>query len=148
DYEKQILDKFGGLLTRDDHWRRAVHLLMHDRARGTERIMDKLSAAQASLARARIAVSREADNAQALIDKVNPAYRDHPLFHFTRGQDARHRGALAEAVAFLDQADGADIPDAAEHWYERRLIARRALAAGDAETAYAAAAGYKTGPEG
>jgi len=147
DQESAILSEFVGLLDRDDHWNRAVHLLMHDRASGTERLMDKLSPAQQSLARARIAVSRKLDTAQGLIDKVDPGYRTSPLFQFTRAQEARREGKLATAVKFLDMVTG-DVPDSAEFWYERRLIARQALADGDAKTAYAAAAGYKEGPEG
>lgn len=147
DYEKRILAEYPGVLTREDHWRRAVHLLMHDRARGTERILDRLSGAQKSLARARIAVSRGSSGARALFDRVDPSLRDHPLFHFSRGQEARKRGDLSAAVTFLDQAKG-NFPDAAEFWYERRLIARRALAKGNSKTAYLAAAGYDEGPEG
>src|SRR5690606_10806257 len=127
---------------------RAVHLLMHDRATGTERLMDRLTPAQRSLALARIAVSRRNANAAELIANVDPSLRDHPLFHFNNGQLARERGALAEAVAHLNRAVAADVPGAAECWYERRLIARRALAQGDFRTAYAAAAGYVAGPEG
>ncbi len=147
DQEAAVVRDFSSLLSREDHWRRAVHLLMHDRASGTERIMDQLSPAQQSLALARIAVARKAGNAQALIDKVDPAYRNDPLFHFTRAQDARRKGQLATAVKFLDLVKG-DAPDSAEFWYERRLIVRQALAAGDPKTAYAAAAGYTVGPEG
>lgn len=145
--ENAVVKTLGNLLDNDDHWKRAVHLLMHDRASGTERIMKHLSAARQTLARARIAVSRKSKNAQQLIDKVDPSLRDHPLFHFTRGQHARDNGALKSAVAFLNKAHG-DLPDSAEFWYERRLIVRRALAAGQPELAYSAAAGYKTGPEG
>lgn len=147
DYEAKIRAEFGRHLTRDDHWARAVHLLMHDRASGAERIMDRLSPAQKSLARARIAVARKTKNARSLIDKVDPTLRGHPLFHFNRGQYARDKGRYAEAVKHLDKVNG-NPPDAAEFWYERRLISRRALARGDFDTAYAAAAGYKDGPEG
>lgn len=147
DYESRILGQFSALLNQDDHWARSVHLLMHDRASGAERLLGMLSPAQKSLALARIAVSRKATNAKSLIDKVDPAFRDHPLFHFTRGQYARDNGALKSAVGFLD-AVKTNVPDAAEFWYERRTISRQALAAGDFETAYAAAAGYGDGPEG
>lgn len=146
-YEAQILREFGSLLSNEHHWQRASHLLMHDRATGAERIMDKLTPAQKSLALARIAVARKASNASQLLDRVDPQYRNHHLFHFARGQDARRKNNLAAAVKFLDQADG-NFPDSAEFWYERRLIVRRALAADQYQTAYAAAAGYTEGPEG
>lgn len=145
--ENVILGMFGGRLTREDHWQRAVMLLMHDRATGTERIMNYLSPAQQSLAVARIAVSRKASNAAALIDRVDPAYRDHPLLWFARGQWARDNGMLTQAVDRLNSASGA-LPESELWWYERRDIARKLLAVGDARTAYKAAAGYTDGPEG
>lgn len=147
DYEQRILRDFGSLLTNEHHWQRVSHLLMHDRARAAERIANKLTAAQNSLAQARIAVARKAANANQLLDRVDPQYRNHHLFHFARGQHARRAGNLVAAVKFLDQADG-NFPDSAEFWYERRLIVRRAIAADQYQTAYAAAAGYTEGPEG
>lgn len=147
DYENRILREFSSSLSNEHHWQRVAHLLMHDRARAAERILDKLTSAQKSLALARIAVARKASNANQLLDRVDPQYRSHYLFHFARGQHARRAGNLAAAVKFLDQADG-NFPDSAEFWYERRLIVRRALRADQYQTAYAAAAGYTEGPEG
>lgn len=147
DSEAEVLKSLGALLDNKDYWDRAVHLLMHDRASGTERILDRLTPAQQSLAKARIAVSRKSANAAALIDQVDPTYRDTGLFWFARAQYARDNGDLKGAVWALDQVKGTP-PDAAEFWYERRLIARQALASGDAQLAYRAAAGYRQGPEG
>jgi len=145
--EAQIHHEFSALLSQEDHWRRAQHLLMHDRARGTERIMMKLSPAQKSLAVARIAVSRKSSNAQTLLNAVDPSMRDHYVFHFANGQLARRQGNNKQAILHLNKATG-NFPDSAEFWYERRLIARRALARGATKTAYLAAAGYTDGPEG
>lgn len=145
--ETQVLSQLGSLLTNADHWTRAQHLLMHDRAQGTERLLNLLTPGQRSLALARIAVVRNASDAGALIDKVDPHYRETPLFWFTRAQFARRAGALSTALDFLDKIGGTP-PDSAEFWYERRLIARQALAAGNPKLAYRAAAGYTHGPEG
>lgn len=145
--EQKVLAALGPLLTQADFWDRAAHLLMHDRASATERIFDRLTPAQQTLAAARIAVSRKRGNAQELIDKVDPSLRNHPLYWFTRGQLANDKGDLGAAVDMLDNVK-TNVPDAAEFWYERRTIARRALAVGNAELAYRAAAGYGDGPEG
>lgn len=145
--EASMLAALSTLLTNADHWDRAVHLLMHDRASGAERLTSYLTPAQKSLVAARIAVARKSKNAQLLIDKVDPSLRTHPLFHFTRAQFARDNGDLSTAVAFLADAKG-NFPDAAEFWYERRLIIRRALANGQYDIAYKAAAEYTEGPEG
>ena len=145
--EALIHSEFSALLNRDDHWRRAQHLLMHDRSRGVERILSKLSAAQKSLAVARIAVSGKKSNAQTLLDRVDPSMRDQYVFHFANGKLARIKGNLSQAIFHLNKANG-NFPDSAEFWYERRLIVRRALANSDFNTAYLAAAGYTDGPEG
>ena len=146
--EKKVEARLGKLLTQKDYWDRAVHLLMHDRATGTERIWDHLTPAQQSLARARIAVSRKSAGISGLIDKVDPSLRGHSLFYFTLAQWRRDTGNLEGAVSALDQVTSGDVPDSAEFWYERRLIVRRALAENNPDLAYRAAAHYIAGPEG
>ena len=145
--EARVLQRLGPLLDRDAHWARAVHLMMHDRASGVERLLPHLSAGQASLARARIAVSRNAKNAKQLLDAVDPAYRSHPVYIFSRAQRACQFELWDEAVAWLDKASG-KLPDAAEWWYERRTLTRQLLALRKPQLAYRAAAGYRDGPEG
>ncbi len=145
--EDLVRRDFGRFFTRDDYWKRSVHLLMNDRARGTERIMSFLSPAQKSLALARIAVARGQSDAARLLDRVDPAYRDHPLFHFSRGQLARKSGALTSAVDLLNRVSG-PLPNSAQWWYERRLLARKLMAQGQYRAAYRAAAAYNSGPDG
>src|SRR5690606_26593537 len=82
--ERKLLDRLGTLLTAEDHWARAVFLLMHDRATATERILDRLSEGQKQLALARIAVARKAGNAKALLDAIPAEWQDHPLFIYSR----------------------------------------------------------------
>jgi soluble lytic murein transglycosylase len=145
--EERILKRFGELLDREAHWDRAVHLMMHDRATGVERIMHFLSPGQKSLAVARNAVSRNAKNAKALLDKVDPAFTDHPVFLYSRAQRARQFELWDDAVAWLNKASG-EVPDAAEWWYERRRLTRQLLALEQYELAYEASAGYQHGSEG
>ncbi|HEY8577425.1 MAG TPA: lytic transglycosylase domain-containing protein [Devosia sp.] len=144
--ESTVLAGFGELLDRDDHWVRAMHLMMHDRARGSERLLPFLSAAQKTLVVARSAVSRDAPNAKALLDKVDPSLRDNPVYLFSRAQRARQFELWQDAVDWLDKAPDA-VPDAAEWWYERRILVRKLLDLGQPDLAYRAAAGYRNGPE-
>ncbi len=145
--ESLVQQSFGTGFTRDDHWARTIHLLMHDRARGAERIMGYLSAGQKSLALARIAVARKASNAASLLDRVDPAYRTHPLFHYSRGQYARRAGRLVEAVALFNKVSG-PLPDSAEWWFERRFLTRKLIKANEYQAAYQASAAYNEGPDG
>jgi soluble lytic murein transglycosylase len=106
-----------------------------------------LSPAEKSLAVAGIAVARNAQNAHALLGKVDPSLRSSPLFYFMAAQEARGAGDFNRALADLEAPKGA-LPDAAEWWYERRTLIRQLLMRGDAKLAYQAAAGYTSGPEG
>ncbi|HEY9011154.1 MAG TPA: lytic transglycosylase domain-containing protein [Devosia sp.] len=145
--EDRILAKLGDLLDRQAHWDRAVHLMMHDRASGVERLMKFMTPAQKSLAVARNATSRNAKDAKKLLDNVDPAFKTHPVYYFSRAQRARQFELWDDAIAWLVKAKG-DAPDAAEFWYERRTLVRQLLAANDAKRAYIAAARYTDGPEG
>ncbi len=145
--ERLVLARLGGLIDRESHWKRAVHLMMHDRARGSERLLPFLTEAQKSLVVARAAVSRNAANAKALLDAVDPSLRGHPVFIFSRAQRARQFELWESAVDWLDEAPEV-LPDAAEWWYERRTLVRQLLDAGHPDLAYRAAAGYTHGPEG
>ena len=145
--ERRVLDKLGSLLTADDHWARAVHLMMHDRASATERLFGFLTEGQKLLARARNATSREAKNGKALLDALPEEWQSDPIYIYTRVQRARPSGLYASAVDWLDKAPS-DVPDSAEWWYERRAIIRKLLEAGEEKLAYRAAAGYTEGPDG
>ena len=145
--EARMLANFGDLLTADDHWARAMHLMMHDRATGTERLFKFMTPAQKSLAVARNAVSRNAKNAKALLDAVDPAMKSNPIYYFSRAQRARQFELWDDAIAYLNKGKATD-PDSAEWWYERQTLTRQLLSIGDPKRAYQAAAGYTDGPEG
>ena len=145
--EAQVLDSLGTLLTARDHWARAEHLMMNDRASAVERLFKFMTPGQKSLAVARNAVSRNDAKAKDLLDKVDPAYQKNPIYYFSRAQRARQFQLWDDAIAFLNKGKATD-PDAEDWWYERRTLIRQLLSAGDAKRAYTAAADYTNGPEG
>lgn len=145
--EAKVLDRLGSLLDRDAHWARAMHLMMHDRATGVERLMRYMTPAQKSLAVARNAVSRNAKDAKKLLDAVDPSMRTNSVYQFSRAQRARQFELWDDAITWLDKAKGEPV-DAAEFWYERRTLARQLLALGEVKRAYRAADGYREGPDG
>src|SRR5690606_27500536 len=113
--------RLGALLTPDDHWDRAVHLMMHDRATGAERLLPFLSEAQVTLVKARNAVSREAKDAAKLLEAVDASLTSHPVFLFSQVQQAHRAKKWDEALDWLGKAKGT-LPDAAEWWTERRAL--------------------------
>jgi soluble lytic murein transglycosylase len=124
-----------------------MHLMMHDRATGAERLYKFMTPAQKSLAVARNAVSRNAKNAKALLDEVDPSMQNNPLYYFSRAQRARQFELWDDSIAYLNKGKATD-PDSAEWWYERQTLTRQLLSLGDPKRAYLAAAGYTDGPEG
>ena len=145
--EAAVLAGLGTLLDREAHWARAMHLMMHDRARGSERLIPFLTAAQKTLVVARAAVSRNDANAKALLDSVDASMQSNPVFIFSRAQRARQFELWQSAVDWLAKAPDV-LPDAEEWWYERRMLVRKLLAVGQPALAYRAAADYDKGPEG
>ncbi len=145
--EAKVLAQLGNLLDGDAHWARAVHLMMHDRATGVERLLKFLTPAQQSLAIARNAVSRNAKDAKKLLDAVDPTMHAEPVYLFSRAQRARQFELWDDAITWLDKAKG-DVPDSEEFWYERRALTRQLLALGEVKRAYRASDGYREGPEG
>jgi soluble lytic murein transglycosylase len=145
--EKDLYQRYRGQLTNAEHWARANRLLMHDRARAVERIFGEFSPAQQSLLKAVIAVARKDNKSQTLLDRVDPQYRNHNLFHWANAEWAQLRGSDAGAVAHLNRAAG-ELPESHLWWYKRRYLARELLESGDKKNAYLAAAGYTNGPEG
>ncbi len=145
--EARVLAALGTLLTPKDHWARAEHLMMNDRASGVERLLKFLTPAQQSLAVARNAVSRNDKDAKKLLDAVDKSEQTNPIFYFSRAQRARQFELWDDAIAYLDKGQAND-PDAENWWYERRTLIRQLLSIGDAKRAYRAAADYTSGPEG
>ncbi len=146
--ETRVLDTLGALLTPEDHWNRAMHLMMHDRATATERLFQFMTPAQKSLAVARNAVSRNGKDAKKLLDAVDTTMQGNPIYNFSRAQRAVQFELWDDAIAFLDKGKGASDPDAAEWWYVRQSLTRLMLNKGDPKRAYLASAGYADGPDG
>jgi soluble lytic murein transglycosylase len=144
--EKRVLDTFGSLLNRDAHWERAMHLMMHDRAKGSERLLPFLTKAQASLVKARAAVSRNAKDAKTQLDNVDPSMRSNPVFIYSRVQRAQQFELWESAAEWLSKAPE-EVPDAAEWWYERRTLIRKLMDLGQHRLAFEVADGYRNGPE-
>ena len=137
--ESAILDRFGALLRPADHKARMDILLYEDNERAAAmRAAHRLGSAQVALAKARIAVSRRASNAKALLDQVPRGLHDDAGYIFSKIQWLRRQDKIAEAGRLMLRAprDPARLHDLDEWWIERRVMARELLDIGDNRMAY------------
>ncbi len=136
--EDQVLQTFGGLVTRaDDKARMAFRLYAND-SDGGMRAAQRLGGLEPTIAKARIAVNEKAANAKALLDALPSSAQADPLVLFSQIQWYRRGDSIPEASELMLRAprDPEQIQDTDEWWIERRLIARKLLDLGDAKTAY------------
>ncbi|MCO5131304.1 MAG: lytic transglycosylase domain-containing protein [Xanthobacteraceae bacterium] len=137
--EAAVLDQFGALLRPADHKARMDALLYgNDGFEAALRAAHRLGGDQVALARARIAVSKRAANAKALLDAVPGGLHDDAGYIFSKIQWLRRQERVAEAGRLMLSAprDPARLHDLDEWWIERRVLARELLDIGDNRTAY------------
>lgn len=137
-------------LARHGRWLEAHHrarmdaLLWEGETEAAERLLPLVPEDWQALARARIALRRDAQGVDALIEAVPPALRDHPGLAYERFEWRTRRGRDESAIALLlEQSRRPAGLGQAERWAPRRAVyARLKMRAGAAETAYELAAGH------
>jgi soluble lytic murein transglycosylase len=138
DLEMQAIEQFRDIFTRaDDRARMEARLYANDND-GALRAAQRLGGTEFAIARARIAVNTKSANAGALLDAVPTDARDDAGYVFSRIQWLRRSDRIAEAGQTMLAAprDPARIDDVDEWWVERRLLARKLLDIGDAQSAF------------
>lgn len=143
--ERRILDRYGALLTRDDHSRRLRRLLWDGQAAAARRMLPLADKHARAIAEARLALQAGGKSAQRALSNLSAAVASDPgvIFDRLRLERARGRRAAAERL-LLSVASEAERP--ALWWTERHRAAREALEAGDVRLAYRLAAGHKLPP--
>jgi peptidoglycan lytic transglycosylase len=143
--EKQVLERWSASLSRADHKARMEKRLFAADKDDAMRAARRLGGADLAIAQARIAISRkvgapklEPKSARKLLDAVPADARQDPGYLFAHAHVLRHEGKIAEAAQVLLSApcDLAEIHDGEEWWVERRIMARKLLDMGDAQSAY------------
>jgi soluble lytic murein transglycosylase len=139
--ETKIIEEFGALLENGDHKFRADRAFYKEDTGRLMRAAQLAGPDEVALAKAQAAVIDEAGNAEALLAALPVKLKSDPSFIFARIQLLRRADKpdkLAEAAKLMLSAtrDPALLVDGDAWWVERRLIARKLLDAGDAETAY------------
>ncbi len=145
DVEKQVLQRWPALLSRADHKARMEKRLFAADKDAAMRAARRLGGADVAIAQARIALHRkvgapklEPKSARKLLDAVPADARQDPGYLFAHAHVLRHEDKIAEAAQVLLSApcDLAQIHDGEEWWVERRIMARKLLDMGDAQSAY------------
>lgn len=138
DMENTAIDMFGPLITPGDHKARMDMLLYGSDADSALRSAKRLGSAQMALARARLAVTKKASNAKALLDAVPSELHNDPGYMFSRIQQLRREERFGEAARLMMAApkDINRLYNADEWWIERRLLARKLLDVGEHRSAY------------
>ena len=140
--EAQALDLFAELITRtDDKVRMDRALYAKDDLDAGLRAARRIGGDQPAIAKARISVLQNAQNAKAQLDAVPAAARRDAGYIFANVQWLRRHDKITEAGALIQTAprDVGQLANLDEWWIERRLVARKLLDIGDAKTAYAVA---------
>lgn len=138
DVESAAIERFGALLTPGDHKVRMDSLLYDEEPTAALRSAQRLGGNAILIAKARAAVINQAGNAGKLLDAVPADARSDPGYLFSRIQWLRRADKITEAAKLMLGAprDQARAVNGDEWWVERRLIARKLLDMGDAQTAY------------
>jgi soluble lytic murein transglycosylase len=142
DIQRNILGRFGDVLTPDDHLRRADILLYGAQGPAARDMVALLPQEHQAPAQARIALRGGADSAGEILLGLTPSAAQSPGVAFEHAAFLRRKGQEAQALTKLANfPTEISTPDQAERiWDERHRLTLYALRNGDARAAYAAAA--------
>jgi soluble lytic murein transglycosylase len=138
DLEGQLLEEFPHVLTRADHLARMHRRLYAKDFAAALRSAHRLGDSAIAIVKAYAAVTAKSDKAGTLLDSVPEDARHDAAFALARIQWLMHKDRIADAgrVALAAPHDPAQIEDADAWWRTRRMLVRKLLDSGDAQTAY------------
>jgi soluble lytic murein transglycosylase len=145
--EKDMLQRFGHVLTTDDHVARADRLVWDRQFAEARRILKLLPPERRLLAEARMRLARDTDDAADFVQRVPGELRRDPGLLFERARYNRRNGHDDLALS-IHLGARAPLGRPELWWRERDVIARRLLREGRATEALAlVAATHGLGPE-
>ena len=138
DLERQVLARFGGKLTQEDHRARVEFLLWTNQRTAASNLKPLLTPDWRKLVDARIALAGRSKNVDALVNAVPKELQDNPGLLYDRARWRRARGNQDGAIGLLTGIDGKDIPEAGRSklWKERSIAMREDLKDGNWTRAY------------
>jgi len=151
DVERQVLARYGGKLTQQDHRDRVEFLLWTNQRSAAVKLKQLLTPDYRKLVDARVALASRSRNVDALINAVPQELQDNPGLLYDRARWRRAHGNQDGATPLLTGIDGKDIPAAGRTklWNERSLAVRDDLKNGNWARAYQLASphGMSTGTD-
>ena len=145
-WEARFTARWAPAITRADQWSRFDRLAWSDTA-AAQRQLARLDPADRPRAEARLALRRDDPDAAGLVAALPEADRQDPGLMLEQARWLRRAGLDDDALALWKSAGTqaerhASADRLAAFWDERNILARRRLRQGDAEGAYALAAGH------
>ena len=137
--ERDLLRRFGGDLTREDHFARVDFLLWTGQRSAANRLRSKLSSGQRALLDARIALAARGSGVDRKVAAVPASLKQNAGLLYQRARWRRRRARnQAGATSLLVDIDGADVPLSGRDnlWDERNIAVRAAFKQGQYRTAY------------
>ncbi len=143
--EVGLADRFGDLLTQEDHRIRYINMMSRDRIRAAARIAE--AADMGGLHNAWAAVIRRTGQADQLVAAIPEPVRQTEAGLYVRTKHLRQSRAFEDAAALIVQFDegGGAMTNADAWWNERRIVSRSLRERGDVATAYAIVAAHRGG---
>ena len=133
--ERNFLARHSASLRLEDHVQRIDRLLWDGQSEAAHRMLGLVPSEYRPVAEARLALAAQSANAEALVGRVPVRLRSDPGLIFEQLRWRRKKDMTDAAVQIL-LAQPNDLVRPAAWWAERQAIARRVLAAGNAELAY------------
>ena len=136
--ERQVLARFGGKLTQEDHRARVEFLLWTNQRSAAKNLRSLLTSDYRKLVDARIALASRSRNVDALVRAVPDHLQDNPGLLYDRARWRRRHGNQDGATPLLTGIDGKEIPEAGRSklWKERSIAMRTDLKDGKWSRAY------------
>jgi soluble lytic murein transglycosylase len=140
--QRQMYNRFGDVLTQDDHARREDMLLYGQQGPASRDLIPLLSADQQELARVRIAFRNGQSGAELTIEHLPPELQDDPGLNFERARHLVRQKEAVLALSLLKRLPSKPPGDeaAAAVWQVRKALVGVALTDHDYQAAYEAAA--------
>lgn len=141
DEQRAFLQRFGSSLSGADTFARLDRLLWDKQTEQVERLYSSLSGGVRALAEARMALSKNSNNAPTLVGRVPQSLQDDPGLLYERTRWRRKKDDMSGAYEVIRHA-GNRLGKPDKWWDERNLIVRDLISNNSYSAAYQVAANH------